>query len=73
MGSQDLKLTVPKIRSTMPAFKVEQMIFLRLNQDFLPEVRKYNAVRKAQKKRYNKGVEDLQLAQGSAADEVVEM
>ena len=52
-------------------FKVEQMMFLKLNQGFLPEVQKYNTVIAAQQERRSQCVQDGQWAQVAAAGETV--
>ena len=50
----------------MSPFKVEQMMFLKLNQGCLPEVKKYNAVIDviaAQQERRSQCLQDVQSAQ----------
>ena len=48
-----LSLLIVNLQWSMSVFKVEQMVFLRLNQDFIPEVKEYKIVRKAQEDRRN--------------------
>ena len=57
----------------MSPFKVEQMVFLKLNQGCLPEVQKYNAVITAQQGRRNQFLQDVQSAQEAAAGETVDV
>ena len=47
----------------MSRFKVEQVMFLKLNQGCLPEVQKYNAVIAAQQERRSQCLQDVQSAQ----------
>ena len=54
-------------------FKVEeQMMLLKLNEGYLPEVQKCNAVIAAQQERRSQCVEDVQSAQEAAAGETVD-
>ena len=46
-----LSLLTGNMRSSMGAFKVEQMIFLRLNQRCIPEIAAYNRVIDRQRSR----------------------
>ena len=57
----------------MSLFKVEQMMFLKLNQGCLPEVQKYNAVIAAQQERRSQCLQDVQSAQEAAAGETVDV
>ena len=49
-----LSFLIAHLRSSIAPFKVEQMMFLRLNQDYIPEFRKYKAVVRSQKDCMNK-------------------
>jgi len=55
----------------MGSFKVEQMMFLRLNQGFIPEVEAYQQMAKKQKDRREKCVSSVAAAQSAAAGETV--
>ena len=58
----------------MSPFKVEQMMFLKLNQGcLLPEVQKYNAVITAQQERRSQCLQDVQSAKEAAAGETVDV
>ena len=57
----------------MSPFKVEQMMFLKLNQGCLPDVQKYNAVIAAQQERRSQCLQGVQLAQEAAAGETVDV
>ena len=56
----------------MDPFKVEQMMFLKLNHGCLPEVQKYNAVIAAQERR-SQCLHDVQSVQEAAAGETVDV
>ena len=61
---------------SMSPFKVEQMMFLKLNQGCLPEVQKYNAVIAviaAQQERRSQYLQDVKSAQETAAGETVDV
>ena len=64
------------LRAGMKPFKVEQMMFLKLNQGCLPDVQKYNAVISvitAQQERRSQCLQDVQSAQQEeAAGETVD-
>ena len=60
------------LRANMSPFKVEQMMFLKLDQGCLPEVQKYNAVIAAQQERRSQCLQDVQSAQEATAGETVE-
>ena len=51
-----LSFLLASLRSTMGTFKVEQMMFLRLNQGFIPEVKAYQEMVTKQKDRREKCV-----------------
>ena len=55
----------------MGTFKVEQMMFLRLNQGFIPEVKAYQEMVTKQKDRREKWVSAVASVQGAAAGETV--
>ena len=57
----------------MSPFKVEQMMFLKLNQGCLPEVPKYKAVIAAQQETRSRCLQDVQSAQESAAGETIDV
>ena len=57
----------------MSPFKVEQIMFLKLNQGCLPEVQKYNAVIAAQQERRSQCLQDVQSAQEAAAGETMDV
>ena len=57
----------------MAPFKVEQMMFLRLNQDYIPEFRKYKDVVWSQKDRMNKCGGEVQSMQLKTAGETIEI
>ena len=71
-----LSFLVGTLWASMGSFKVEQMMFLKLNQGCLPEVQKYNtviAVSVAQQARHNQYLQDVQSAQEAAAGETVDV
>ena len=51
----------------MGSFKVEQMMFLSLNQGFIPEVEAYKQMAKKQKDRREKCVSSVAATQSAAA------
>ena len=57
----------------MGPFKVEQMMFLKLNQGCLRKVQKYNAVIAAQQERRSQYLQNVQSAQEAAAGETVDV
>ena len=68
-----LSFLIGTLRASMSPFKVEQMMFLKLNQGCLPEVQKYNAVIAAQQERRSQCLQDVQSAQEAAAGETVDV
>ena len=54
-----LSFLIGTLRASMSPFKVEQMIFLKLNQGCLPEVQKYNAIIAAQQLRRSQFLQDM--------------
>ena len=67
-----LSFLLASLRSTMGTFKVEQMMFLRLNQGFIPEVKKaYQEMVTKLKDRREKCVSAVASVQGAAAGETV--
>ena len=48
-------------------------MFLKLNQECLPDVQKYNAVIAAEQERRIQGLQDVQSAQEAAAEETVDI
>ncbi|CAM9493242.1 unnamed protein product, partial [Ascophyllum nodosum] len=57
-----LALLIGNMRSSMGAFEVEQMMFLRLNQRYIPEIAAYNRVVDRQQARRNQYREDTDKA-----------
>ena len=55
----------------MSPFKVEQMMFLKVNQGCIPEVQKYNAVIAAQQERRSQCIQVVKSAQEAAVEETV--
>ena len=68
-----LSFFIGTLRASMSPLKVEQMMFLKLNQGCLPEVQKYNAVIAAQQERRSQCLHDVQSEQEAAAGETVEV
>ena len=68
-----LSFLIGTLRASTSLFKVEQMMFLKLNQGCLPEVQKYNAVIAAQQERRSQCLQDVQPAQEAAAGETVDV
>ena len=68
-----LSFLMGTLRASMSPFKVEKMMFLKLNQGCLPEVQKYNAVIAAQQERRSQCRQDVQSAQEAAAGETVDV
>ena len=68
-----LSFLIGTLRARMSPFKVEKMMFLKLNQGCLPEVQKYNAVIAAQQERRNQCLQDVQSAQEATAGETVDV
>ena len=64
-----LSFLVGTLRASMNSFKVEQMMFLKLNQG----CQKYNAVIAAQQERRSQCLQDVQSAQEAAAGETVDV
>ena len=58
-----LALLVGNMRSSMGAFRVEQMMFLRLNQRCIPEIAAYNRVIDRQQAHRNQCREDTDKVQ----------
>ena len=68
-----LSVFIGTLRASMSPFKVEQMMFLKLNQGCLPEVQKYNVVIAAQQERRSQCLQDVQSAQEAAAGETMDV
>ena len=68
-----LALLIGNMRSSMGAFKVEQMMFLRLNQRCIPEIAAYNRVIDRQQARRNQCREDTDKAQNEGAGDLIEI
>ena len=68
-----LALLIGNMRSSMGAFKVEQMMFLRLNQRCIPENVAYNRVIDRQQARRNQCREDTDKAQNEGAGDLIEI
>ena len=69
-----LSFLIDTLRASMSPFKkVEQMMFLKLNQGCLPEVQKYDAVIAAWQERRSQCLHGVQSAQGAAAGETVDV
>ena len=67
-------LIIGNMRSSMGAFKVEQMMFLRLNQRrCIPEIVAYNRVIDRQQARRNQCREDTDKAQNEGAGDLIEI
>ena len=57
------------LRASISQFKMEQMMFLKLNQGYLPEVQTYNTVIAARQNRRSQFIQDVQSPQEAAAGE----
>ena len=68
-----LSVLIGTLRASVSPFKVEQMIFLKLNQVCLPEFQKYKAVIAAQQERRSQCLQDVQSAQEAASGETVDI
>ena len=68
-----LSFLIGTLRASMSPFKVEQMMFLKLNQACLPEIQTYNAVIAAQQERRSQCLQDVQSAQEAPAGETVDV
>ena len=68
-----LSFVIAHLRSSMAPFKVEQMMFVRLNQDYIPEFRRYKAVVGSQKERMKKCGREVQSMQLKTAGETIEI
>ena len=68
-----LSFLIGTLRASMSPFKVEQMMFLKLNQGCLPEVQKYNAIISAQQERPSQCLQNVQSAQEAAAGETADV
>ena len=69
-----LALLIGNMRSSMGAFKVEQMMmFLRLNQRCFPEIAAYNRVIDRQQARRNQCREDTDKAQNEGGCDLIEI
>ena len=68
-----LALLIGNMRSSMGAFKVEQMMFLRLNQMCIPEIAAYNRVIDTQQARLNQRREDTDKAQNEGGGGLIEI
>ena len=68
-----LALLIGNMRSSMGAFKVEQMMFLRLNRRCFPEIAAYNRVIDRQQARRNQCREDTDKAQNEGGCDLIEI
>ena len=68
-----LALLIGNMRSSMGAFQVEQMMFLRLNQKCIPEIAVYNRVIDRQQARRNQCREGTDKAQNEGAGDLIEI
>ena len=68
-----LPVLIGTLRASMSPFKVEQMMFPKLNQGCVPEVQTYNAVIAAHQERRSQCVQDVQSAQEAVAGETVDV
>ena len=68
-----LSFLIAHLRLSMAPFKVEQMMFLRLNQDYSNGFRKYKAVVGSQKDRMYKCGREVQSMQLKTAGEIIEI
>ena len=68
-----LSFLIGTLRASMSPLKVEKIMFLKLNQEYLPGVQKYNAVIAAQQERRSQCLPDVQPAQEAAAGETVDV
>ena len=68
-----LALLIGNMRLSMGVFKVEQMMFLRLNQRCIPEIAAYNRVIDRQQARRNQCREDTDKAQNEGAGDLIEI
>ena len=68
-----LALLIGNMLSSMGAFKVEQMMFLRLNQRCIPEIVAYNRVIDRQQARQNQCREDTDKAQNEGGGNLIEI
>ena len=68
-----LALLIGFMRSSMGAFKVEKIAFLRLNQRCIPEIAAYSRVIDRQQARRNQCGEDTDKAQNEGADGLIEI
>ena len=68
-----LALLIGNMRSSMGAFKVEQMMFLRLNQRCFPEFAAYNRVIDRQQARRNQCREDTDKVQNEGCCDLIEI
>ena len=68
-----LALLIGNMRSSMGAFKVEQMMFLRLNQMCIPEIAAYNRVIDTQQACLNQRREDTDKAQNEGDGGLIEI
>ena len=68
-----LALLIGNMLSSMGAFKVEQMMFLKLNQRCIPDIAAYNRVIDRQQARRNQCREDTDKAQNERAGDLIEI
>jgi len=68
-----LSFLIAHLRSSMAPFKVEQMMFFCLNQDYIPEFRKYKAVVGSQKDSMNMCGREVQSMQLKTGEEIIEI
>ena len=68
-----LSVLIGTLRASVSPFKVEQMIFLKLNQVCLPEFQKYKAVIAAQQERRSQCLQDVQSTQEAASGETADI
>ena len=68
-----LSFLIGTLRASMSPFKMEQKMFLKLNQGCLPEVQKYNAVIATHQERRCQCLQDVQSTQEAAAGETMDV
>ena len=73
LNFSSLSCLIGTLWASISPFKVEQMMFLKLNQGCLPEVQIYNAVIAAQQERRSQCLQDVQSAQEAAGGETVDV
>ena len=68
-----LSFFIGTLRASMSPFKVEQIMFLKLNKGCLPGVQRYNAAIAAHQERRCQCFQDVQSAQEAAAGQTVDV